>query len=319
MRCRFGSHLYGTDTPASDQDFKGVFLPSEREALLQRVPKSQHSTTGSPLAKNTASDTDSEIYSLHHFLKLAGQGQTVAIDMLHCPDAFLLETSEAWAFIRAHRSRFYTRRMEAFVGYCRTQAAKYGIKGSRLADCRRVVAFLRDTGGDGRLADVWEALPSGEHIYKYLEETATQADKRIYSVCAREVPATCSISYARSVFEKYLESYGARARAAEESQGIDWKAISHAFRAGFQLREILLTGDLRFPLADRDFLRAIKTGSFHYKNDRVGERLEELMEECEELSRASALPDRVDMEFWDGFLVGIYRGETAYLPGLARG
>lgn len=29
----FGSFLYGTDTPESDKDYKGVFLPSWEEIL----------------------------------------------------------------------------------------------------------------------------------------------------------------------------------------------------------------------------------------------------------------------------------------------
>lgn len=315
MRCQFGSHLYGTATPQSDLDFKGVFLPSERDAILQRVPKSKRTTTGDPHSKNKPGDIDAETYSLHYFLKLAAEGQTVAIDMLHCPEHALLERSEEWSFIRANRRRFYTKRMDAFVGYCRTQAAKYGIKGSRLGACRRVTEFLGSCGAE-RIADVWEDLPGGEHILKYEEEAATQNDKRIYSVCARKVPATCSVAYAKIVFEKYLTSYGARAKLASENKGIDWKAVSHAFRAGFQLREILLTGDLRFPLAERAFLRDVKSGALHYQNDAIGTQLEDLMAEVEALSAASGLPDQVDTEFWDNFIVGVYAMRSWHLPGL---
>ena len=34
MATRFGSHLYGTDTPASDTDIKGIFMPTKSEVLL---------------------------------------------------------------------------------------------------------------------------------------------------------------------------------------------------------------------------------------------------------------------------------------------
>jgi predicted nucleotidyltransferase len=37
VEMRFGSHLYGTATPESDLDFKGVYLPEARDILLQRV------------------------------------------------------------------------------------------------------------------------------------------------------------------------------------------------------------------------------------------------------------------------------------------
>ena len=317
FRCRFGSHLYGTDTPSSDTDYKGIFLPTPKQVITQSVPKSLHTTTGTNRSKNSPEDTDEEIYSLHYFLTLAGKGETVALDMLHCPTTHTLTTSEEWQFIRTNRQRFYTRTLRAYVGYCRGQAAKYGIKGSRLDDCRRVVEFL--TGREGKLAEFWDELPTGEHIRKYEEENSTQTDRRMYEVCSRKVPVTASVQYVRTVFQKYFEAYGARAHLAAENKGIDWKAISHAFRGGFQLKEILLTGDLKYPLRDRDFLKLVKAGAFHYQNDGIGQQLDELVEEIFALSEASGLPKNVDMGFWEDFLVGLYlKGGDWRLPGLTR-
>jgi predicted nucleotidyltransferase len=37
VRIKFGSHLYGTATLASDIDYKSVFVPSATDILLQRV------------------------------------------------------------------------------------------------------------------------------------------------------------------------------------------------------------------------------------------------------------------------------------------
>jgi predicted nucleotidyltransferase len=37
VEMRYGSHLYGTDTPQSDIDLKSVYLPEARDILLQRV------------------------------------------------------------------------------------------------------------------------------------------------------------------------------------------------------------------------------------------------------------------------------------------
>jgi predicted nucleotidyltransferase len=51
VEMRFGSHLYGTDTPDSDVDLKGVYLPEARDILLQRIVPSvtlgRTSTSGS--------------------------------------------------------------------------------------------------------------------------------------------------------------------------------------------------------------------------------------------------------------------------------
>lgn len=40
VRMKFGSHLYGTETPSSNLDFKAVFLPSRSDILLGRVKES---------------------------------------------------------------------------------------------------------------------------------------------------------------------------------------------------------------------------------------------------------------------------------------
>ena len=40
LKIKFGSHLYGTNTPESDLGIKGVYLPSAHDILLGRVRKS---------------------------------------------------------------------------------------------------------------------------------------------------------------------------------------------------------------------------------------------------------------------------------------
>ena len=85
VKMKFGAHLYGTATPESDLDYKGIFLPTKDELLLGRVPKSRNYSTGKDNSRNTKNDVDTEMYSLHYFIKLACDGQTVAMDMLFPP------------------------------------------------------------------------------------------------------------------------------------------------------------------------------------------------------------------------------------------
>ena len=66
----FGSHLYGTSSPSSDKDFKGVYVPTLDQMKLGRFPKSINENTKlNSSEKNTSEDTDTETYSLHYFLE----------------------------------------------------------------------------------------------------------------------------------------------------------------------------------------------------------------------------------------------------------
>lgn len=188
----FGSHLYGTDTPDSDRDYKGVFLPERNDILLGRIPKhySVKTKQGSD-TRNTPDDVDTEFYSLHYFIELGKAGETAVLDMLHAPPDMLLETSPIWDAIVANRHRFYTRTLKALVGYARRQAAKYGIKGSRLNDVKRVLAFLTTKDPDDKLSVYWDRLPEGDHIHKL-----DSGDERFqfYQVAGRKYLETVKVS-----------------------------------------------------------------------------------------------------------------------------
>lgn len=65
---KFGSHLYGTSTPASDVDFKCVHIPDAADILLQRAKGSINSARAKAFKeKNTPGEVEEESYSLQKF------------------------------------------------------------------------------------------------------------------------------------------------------------------------------------------------------------------------------------------------------------
>jgi hypothetical protein len=312
----FGSHLYGTDTPKSDHDFKGVFLPLEEDLLLGRAPRSVSTSTGPRDAKNRPEDVDTEWYSLHYFLELACQGQTVAIDMLHASPEHWLVHSQAWYELRERRREFYTSNLQAFVGYCRKQAAKYGVKGSRLDAVRNVIRVLELTLLStpplrlGHLLDQ-NLIQLGEHIEieVLIDPHDPQPDRtkrRFLIVCGKRLQDTMTTAAALEPLRHFERQYGFRAQEAAENRGIDWKAVSHALRAAFELQEIYTTGDLRFPLAERAYLRQIKSGALDYTTV-VAPALENLISHVEGLAARCGLPEKVNRGKWDRWLLDAVR------------
>lgn len=317
----FGSTLYGTevtiddlteeekkntDEYLSDRDYKGIYLPSKSDILWNRVKKSlKFDSKENPNIKNTSDDIDCEIYSIHHFIKMALSGDTAAMDMLHCPENLIIESSPIWELMVKNRSKFYTKNLKSLVDYARGQAAKYGVKGSRIYDAEKVMEFFNQFDPDTnnpRLKEIWDRLPSGEHIYKLPPDPRTRL--RMYQLCNRNMQETARVCYVRDeIVKRFLNDYGSRARMAAENKGIDWKAVSHAVRAGSQLRELLTTGNITFPLIEREFIKKVKLGRFSYLC--MGLYLDNMVDELEELNKNSSYPMEPDGEYWENFLIEI--------------
>ena len=89
-----------------------------------------------------AGDVDTETFSLQQYFKLLTEGQTVALDMLFNP--WPETATPLWGHIVRNREKLLTKKSAAFVGYCRQQANKYGIKGSRVAAAKEAMERFRD-------------------------------------------------------------------------------------------------------------------------------------------------------------------------------
>lgn len=103
------------------------------------------------------------------------------------------------------------------------------------------------------------------------------------------------------ILEKFSMEYGRRAQLAAENKHIDWKAISHALRVAYQVKEILTKSTITFPLQEAEFLIQVKEGKLNYMNE-VAPTLDTLMDEVEDLISHSMLPEATDTTYWENFL-----------------
>ena len=297
---KFGSHLYGTNTPDSDEDYKGIYMPSTRDIALGKIPKSINLNSNKTNEKNSSDDVDIEMYSLHYFIELCCKGETVALDMLHVDGPMTLMESPLWVEIQQQRELFYTKNLKAFVGYARKQAAKYGIKGSRLDAAKEFIDLCQKyaTGPDVRLSAIWNVLPISEHSYM-MDPAASNCCKQ-YQICGKILQSTMKVEYAKDIIQKFYDNYGARAKLASENKGVDWKAMSHAVRAALQLKQLYLENQISFPLEEAELLTHIKMGNLPFDN--VIAHLEALIECVENLAEESTFPEEVNRIYWEDFI-----------------
>ncbi len=114
-----------------------------------------------------------------------------------------------------------------------------------------------------------------------------------------------SVEHADKVIQAIYDSYGERVRRVKEGR-IEFKSLAHAFRAALQCREIVDTGDLKFPLKDADWLRDLRLGKIDFMAAELDKRLDDLIAEVQAKMDASSLPDSVDRDWLDRIVLDAY-------------
>lgn len=314
LEIKFGSHLYGTDTPNSDLDLKGIYLPTAREIVLHTYKKTISTTRPKrDHERNNKDDVDVEIFSLDRYVELLTQGQTVVLDMLFAPREMFTQqpTNGILAYIFYHREKFLSKSMcNAFFGYAKQQAAKYGQKGFRVAALRESLDWISKYPDYFKL---FECEPNkfiqelnNEHVKLTQCKGPNGTWAQHLEVCSKKYAFHNDVKYVKAQLQRRFDEYGHRALLAEKNEGVDWKALSHAVRVNSQAKEVLTTHSITFPRPDKDLLLKIKLGQMDYKD--VAEIIENGLQEMTALEKTSTLPDAPDMEFVNNFVFETYLG-----------
>lgn len=325
LELKFGSHLYGTNTPESDLDFKAIYLPTAREIVLGDYNKTiMKGRNKAHCERNTKDDIDMEIFSLDRFLELLCDGQTVALDLLFAPKEMYTYVDPRYEWIMQeiykHRHELLNKNVNAFVGYARQQAAKYGIKGSRMDALKRTMELFEGVPEHDRLTTI------SEKIYKLasecenlvsLEKTPLIEVVNIpgpnkidlmphLHVCGRKIPFQANIKTAKTVFGKILAGYGERAHKAHLDGGKDWKALSHAIRVNGEAKELLETGFITFPRPDKEYLLKVKLGQVPFEE--VSEVIEQGLVDLVNSQEKSVLRNEPNRKWAQDLVAKVYTG-----------
>lgn len=324
LELKFGSHLYGTNTPNSDLDYKGIYLPTGREIVLGTYKETiQKQRPKAECERNNKDDIDTEFFSLDRYLGLLMEGQTVALDLLFAPPELYTKATtytgmEIINTIRENKDKLLTRNVNAFVGYARQQAAKYGIKGSRMDALKRVMEFLEPlpiydkllvhSVGIAALVNATAELISLEKLplieIVMLMGPKGEMDAPHLKVNGRNIPFHSNVKYAKEIVGKMLDGYGARAHKAHLAGGVDWKALSHAVRVNNEAVELLTTGQITFPCPSREMLLKIKLGELPY--EQVAEMIEQGLADLYVAHDKSTLRDAPDKDWANDFIYNVY-------------
>lgn len=331
----FGSTIYGTALPTSDTDLKGIFLPYGKDIVLGKAPSTitiRTNDSGSGV-RNSAEDIDLEIFSLYRYLELLAQGQTVALDMLFCPQDFIFKETPGWLTIKSFKDKLVNKKCGAAIGYATAQANKYSLRGHRMLALEEVLDMLEPYYKDHPRWTLEEALDKigfveaysasdrsvvkCYHLYDKLSERCKeyvcfpreiaphipQGYIEYLEVCGKKAGLTASVKFAYEVFRNELSGYGDRAKAAKEG-GADWKAMYHAVRIAEQTQELMLTGHITFPRPEAPYLLKIRRGEVRV--DEVSRIIEQGIEKIKEAQAKSTLREEADRKWIEQYIYDVY-------------
>lgn len=301
----FGSHLHGTATAQSDRDYKGIYMADLPSIVLGEDKATIQVSTGGE-DRNSPDDIDVEFIEVRKFLKDGLAGQTYAVELLHPGEHAEVFRTALFEEILLHREKLLSKNTRPFLGYCVSQAKKYGLKGARLRGTEEALDFLKRAQKRSekkilRVEDIAAEIPKNE-VVQLVEKHLDGQEEPILllEINNKQFDGSLKLPQVIATVEKVVDRYGARSRKARD--GVDWKAIGHAYRTLFELREYLTTGKIQFPLEQREALLAIKQGQRSFEE--IQEELPLLLEQVEELD--TDLPEKGDQAFWQRWIVDVY-------------
>lgn len=110
---RHGSHAYGTNTPESDEDFRGVCIPP-REYFVGFLNNFE---------QLVRSDPDAQIFDIRKFFTLAVQNNPNVLEILFTDEADHIHVTKVGQEMLSHREEFISKAAkQRFIGYTRQQA-----------------------------------------------------------------------------------------------------------------------------------------------------------------------------------------------------
>jgi predicted nucleotidyltransferase len=284
---RHGSQAYGTDTPESDLDIKGVAVPPQRyfTGFLHRFEQAEQ--------KGDENQSDLTIFDIRKFCQLAADCNPNIIEVLWVDPEDVIYTDSYGTWLIQHRRDFLS------------QKAKYTFSGYAVAQLKRIKTHRQ-----------WLLDPPKEQPHRAtfgLPETTLVSRDQMGVIQSFEDKGNCDLdaqfgSNVMEVYRKERSYHNALTRwnqyqlwkktrnpkraALEAKFGYDCKHGMHLVRLMRMCREVLISGEVVVRRPDAEELLAIRNGAWEY--DRLVEWAEAQDAEMDELLKTSPLPHSPD-------------------------
>lgn len=332
---RHGSHAYGTNTPESDEDFRGIAI-APREYQLGALHTFEQAVCNDP---------DLTIFELRKFVHLASQANPNVIEILFVDESDRLEVTPLGERVLAMRDLFVTKRVRhTFSGYAASQMsrikrhyswlktppkakptrAEFGLPEHTLVprDHLQAAQAAIRSKLDHWSADYLDGLDEATRIAvtgrfaEHLAELSIANTEDLWPAAARTLGMSDNLIEAMKRergyeqakrewdnYETWKRTRNPKRADLEAKHGFDTKHAGHLVRLLRMCREILTTGRVIVKRPDAAELLEIRNGSWSY--EQLVEWAERQDAELQLLAAQSALPKAPSIERIDRELVEI--------------
>lgn len=326
-----GSQMYGTSTPSSDLDIRGVFIPSKEYfyGFLHRTEQYEDK------------ENDIIFYEIRKFMNLALKCNPTIIEFFFLPEKCMRKSHLIWEILMDNRDLFLsTKCKHTFSGYAFSQLKRiknhrqwllnppkkkpertdFGLpedrsllSGDQIGAFNEIISiYLKQIGQYHKLREDLEEMEEFHNYkaiikntvgidFKAVQEIVPLSDN-IMEALEKEKRYTNAVRHWKQ-YQNWKETRNPERAKLEEKYGYDTKHAMHLYRLVDECKELLATGKIILPRPDREHLLAIRNGL--YKYEQLMERFDDINAELDELYYNSVLPKKAKVGKADKLCVEI--------------
>jgi len=308
LKIKAGSHLYGLNTETSDEDYIGVYLstPDEIYGLQKSEIVDESVVSKQDNGRNASDAVDCKYYELRKFCTLALTANPTILELLFARKENIIICDEYGQMLIDNRDKFLSTRVKhTYLGYAHSQVAKSQVKSENLRILFKARDILKECCQNAMLYNL-TYYEEGEQLVvdKYEDIIKIDGSFPNYVIIADLKLNNQKIKDVVAKIEFRINNATNRADGMLQ-HGLDYKFICHTYRLIKEGEELLKTGNLKFPLKDRDLLMEIKLGKI--KPTEVMDLIGDLEETKAEWEKYDLLPRSSDFKGVNKMVIDMYK------------
>jgi predicted nucleotidyltransferase len=303
LEVRTGSHLYGTNTPKSDKDYVGIFLPPKEYIIgLKCVNEIDLSITSKGKdGKNTADAIDRKMYEYRKFVNLALGSNPNILEILFVNKENILHFNKHGKKLLSIRHCFPSQLcVLKFLGYARSQKHKMVIRSDKFNDLKYGLGLLKTLPDKMVMVEV---IKERQNKMRTIQNDVSSSmvpcfvRRQQYIKCGDiNLEVGIYVKKARKILKERIDKATNR-RDLILKHGFDSKFGAHLIRLLCECKTLMETRKLEFPLPESNMLKKIINGEWEVgKVTEMATHLEDEIIKAQETTTLPKTPDYQQVE-----------------------